>query len=162
MEGILSLISSNYKRDRIEMMNVRLFQGRNRKMISKIKDNSPLRNLFLTNQDSELEKIIFDYFKIIDKVLWKNKTEKSYIKKTIGVQALFLYLKEYLKQNTQLNVEMLNHASKIDFSDNYFQASGIGKTRIKNVLLVSGKLIEIDKISSESDKTEILRILELS
>ena len=50
----------------------------------------------------------------------------------------------------------------VDFGDNYFQASGIGKTRIQNVLLVSNNLKSISDIKNKNDQIEIQRILNQS
>lgn len=159
MEGILSLISSNYKRDRIEMMNKRIFKGRSRDMVRPYRDSSPLRNLYLEGKDKEIESIILDFFNTVNNVLWKNCDSESYIKKTVGVQALFYYLKVYLKDSREFSNKMLDHASDIDFSDNYFQASGIGKTRIQNVLLISGGMKSISDLKNIEEQEEIRRII---
>lgn len=159
MEGILSLLSSNYKRDRIEMMNKKMFSGRNRKMVADFRDSSPLRNLFLESKDEEIEQIIFNFFQVIKDKLWVNIEPNSYIIKTIGIQALFSLLKESLKRNGEFNEKIISCVSEIDFSDNYFQASGIGKTRIRNVLFISNNYKSLDDLSSDEDKREIQRII---
>jgi hypothetical protein len=47
------------------------------------------------------------------------------------------------------------------FSDNYFQASGIGKTRIRNVILIANNYKSIVEIKKTSDQEEIKRILNI-
>lgn len=161
MEGILSLLSSNYKRDRIEMMNRKLFQGRSRKMVKDFRDSSPLRGMYLAEEDSKIEEIIKKFFTIVDKKLWKNVNDESYIKKTVGVQALFYFLKKYLSQTKVISDDILDSCVDIDFSNNYFQASGIGKTRIQNVLLVASGLKDLSDITNKDDQMEIKEILKL-
>tara|TARA_R110000868_G_scaffold161699_1_gene392470 strand:+ start:13484 stop:14695 length:1212 start_codon:yes stop_codon:yes gene_type:complete len=160
IDGILSLISSNYKRDRIEMMNKKMFSGRDRKMLKKFRDSSPLREMFLNYEDKKIEDIISSFFSAINEKIWSNpKNNDSYLKKTIGIQALFDLLKESLKINSNFDPRIIERISNIDFSDNYFQASGIGKTRIRNVIFILNGFKDINDIKSETDKEEINRII---
>jgi hypothetical protein len=160
MEGVLSLISSNYKRDRIEMMNKKMFSGRDRKMVENYNDLSPLRQEFLNYKDEVIKNIVFPFFHSINDMVWsKVDNSNSYLKKTKGVQALFDLLKEHLKNNTTFVPKIIERISKINFSDNYFQASGIGKTRIRNVIFILNKFKSIEDIKSDSDKEEILRLI---
>jgi DNA phosphorothioation-associated DGQHR protein 1 len=160
MEGVLSLITSNYKRDRIEMMNKKMFSGRDRKMVENYNDSSPLRQEFLNYKDEVIKNIVFTFFHSINDKIWsKVDNSNSYLKKTIGVQALFDLLKEHLKNNRTFDPKIIESISKVDFSDNYFQASGIGKTRIRNVIFILNNFRTIEDVKSESDKHEILRLI---
>lgn len=159
MEGILSLFSSNYKRDRIEMLNKPLFGGRSRSMVKAFNDRSPLRQLYLNNKDKEIEEIIFNFFKLVKDLLWDECKDDSYIKKTVGIQALFNFLKALLSNSREINEEIFQNIRSIDFEDNYFQASGIGRTRIKNVLLIGSGLMQIDDLKNDSDKEAIGKLL---
>src|SRR5690606_37464129 len=91
VDGITSLISTNAKRDRIEMQQKSFLSGRNREMLSKFtSDNSPLRNYFIEGKDQTIYSTIINFFKVIDELLWSRVTsDKSYIIKTVGVQASF-------------------------------------------------------------------------
>ncbi|WP_253256121.1 ParB N-terminal domain-containing protein [Formosa algae] len=160
MEGILSLLTSNYKRDRIEMMNKKMFSGRDRKMVESYNDSSPLREEFLNYKDEAIKNIVFSFFQSINDLIWsKVDNSNSYLKKTIGIQALFDLLKEHLKVNKTFAPIIIERISKIDFSDNYFQASGIGKTRIRNVIFILNNFKTLEDIKQESDKTEIMRLI---
>ncbi|MFH6936066.1 DGQHR domain-containing protein [Flavobacterium sp. FlaQc-30] len=159
IEGILSLISSNYKRDRIEMMNKKIFYGRDRKMLKNIKDNSPLRDEFLNYKDDFIENVVSSFFSVVDEKIWSKTGSNSYLKKTIGIQVLFDVLKESLKVNKKWSREIIDSISHVDFTDNYFQVSGIGKTRMRNVIFILNKLKSIDQIQNENDKKEILRLI---
>jgi hypothetical protein len=93
-------------------------------------------------------------------MIWsKVDNSNSYLKKTIGIQALFDLLKEYLKVNKTFEPMIIERISKIDFSDNYFQASGIGKTRIRNVIFILNNFKNLEDIKQESDKREIMRLI---
>jgi DNA phosphorothioation-associated DGQHR protein 1 len=159
IEGILSLFTSNYKRDRIEMMNKKIFYGRDRKMLKNLKDSSPLRDEFLNYKDDDIENVISTFFRIVNEKIWLNTDNNSYLKKTIGIQVLFDLLKESLKKNKELNSDIIDSISHVDFSDNYFQASGIGKTRMRNVIFILNKLKSIEQIENDNDKREILRLI---
>ena len=64
-----------------------------------------------------------------------------------------------MKKNNIFDPTIIERISKIDFSDNYFQASGIGKTRIRNVIFILNNFKSIEDIKSDPDKTEILRLI---
>lgn len=159
IEGILSLFTSNYKRDRIEMMNKKIFYGRDRKMLKNLKDTSPLRDEFLNYKDEFVENVISTFFRTVNDKIWLKTDKNSYLKKTIGIQVLFDVLKESLKKNKEFDSNIIDSICHVDFSDNYFQASGIGKTRIRNVIFILNNLKSIEQIENENDKREILRLI---
>ncbi len=154
VDGITSLISTNPKRDRIEMQQKSFLSGRNREMLEKFtSDNSPLRRYFIESIDQAIYTIIINYFNVINELLWSRvSSDKSYIIKTVGVQATFDVLKIILKinQNTlpeNINFKKyINPSVNIDFTDKYFQASGIGRSRIKNIMCLAAGLIERTKL----------------
>jgi len=152
VDGICSLISSNAKRDRVLMQQKSFLSGRNREMIKDIKDISPLRTSFITNQDKTIYDVLIKYFNVVKELFWDKAIYKSYINKTVGIQASFDILKLILikeKSNTPDNIdfkEILIPASNIDFSDKFFQASGIGRSRIKNSISIAINFTSLDKI----------------
>lgn len=152
VDGITGLISSNPKRDRILMQHKSFLGGRSREMVSEIKDASPLRHLFLSYKDQTIYDVVISYFKAVEELFWHNVAENSYIYKTVGVQALFDVLKSILRKNQNenpLNIDFrtyLFNARNIDFSDKFFQSSGIGRGRIRNSINVMIGLLEKEKI----------------
>jgi DNA phosphorothioation-associated DGQHR protein 1 len=163
VDGIVRLISSNPKQDREEMHKFKLFEGRNRSKL-KSKDGLPFRKLYVEGNDLAIYKIIENYFMAADKVYWSKSGDRSYIKKTVGIQALFDILKILLNQlientpefdkrilNVDYFVNKLGPASYIDYSDDFFQASGKGRGRIKNCIGVCANLFAVEdlRISSE-------------
>ena len=147
VDGILMLISSNPKRDRVDMAMEQIFKGRSRDMVKGRKDNSPLRQLFLQNRDEEIYDLIVSFFRVVDTLLWSNAPKKSYIFKTIGVLALFDLLKRILQEGIH-NISFesyINSVVYVDFSDNYFQASGVGRSRVRNLLLYANNMYSGNK-----------------
>jgi len=161
VDGVLSLISSNPKRDRVEMGQKHIFKGRTRKLLSDIRDNSPLRDFFINLQDDLIFDVIFNYFKIVEELLWREAKSESYIFKTVGIQALFDLLKKIVAIESDLLEinfnQYLSFFKDVDFSDNYFQASGVGRSRIKKVLFVPNNIAI--KLNAE-DLVSLKRILD--
>lgn len=143
VDGILSLISSNPKRDRVEMGREHIFKNRSRDMVKDITDKSPLRDLFLKVKDDELIAIIKQYFDEVNQILWEKASSNSYVFKTIGIHALFDLLKRILIEKNRDEIdtfsEWLLPVKNVDFGANYFQASGVGKSRIRKTLFYANK-----------------------
>lgn len=165
VEGILSLISSNPKRDRVLMAEKKIFSGRSRKMVANCNDKTPLRNWYLENRDSDLYNIIVKFFHCVTEVLWSdNRSSSSYIKKTIGILALFDFLKIIVSQvdsDKLQDIDFMSYiyvANTIDFSDNYFSASGIGRARIRKILAYVNNLISEEDLS-DYERDNMARIL---
>jgi len=149
-EGIMTLFSTNPKKDRVEMGQVNIWKGRSRDLVKNYRDSSPLRQLYISNNDSEIFDIIYKYFKSVTTILWSTYNPNSYIMKTVGVQALFDLLKKILLENVNERSfdKYLEKLKNIDFSNSYFQASGIGRSRIKRLLLFVNSF-EIDLTEEE-------------
>lgn len=152
VDGITSLISTNPKRDRVLMQHKNWLSGRSRDLISNIKDPSPLRLLFLNLYDQKIYDIITDYFKVVDEYYWQKAPKNSYIIKTVGIQALFDVLKGILKSmeiNSDTEIDfntILKGTEDLDFSDRFFQSSGIGRSRIRNAINLKIGNLSMEKI----------------
>ncbi len=152
VDGITSLISTNPKRDRVLMQQKNWLTGRSRELIAEIKDPSPLRKLFLDLYDQKIYDIITDFLKAVDELYWQKAPKNSYIIKTVGVQALFDVLKGILKSteiNPNINFDfnkILKDTDNLDFSDRFFQSSGIGRSRLRNVINLKLGRLSIEKI----------------
>ncbi|PWK17191.1 DNA phosphorothioation-associated DGQHR protein 1 [Arcicella aurantiaca] len=166
VDGILRLISSNPKRDKYELQKIYISE-RSRDALKY--DNTPLRMLYLNNQDSVIYRIIFNFFESAKECLFSHATPSSYIFKTVGVQGLFDFLRDllnmdYKEDNTLKSanlsktrfVEVLQKASSVNFSDNYFQASGVGRSRVKNLLLFANNMYTGNKQEEISEMNRLL------
>ncbi len=102
---------------------------------------APLRELYVKTSDNVIYALVLNYLCVVDDLFWR-KPEPGFIRKTIGIQALFdvlaVLLPEQLRtKNLTKDVwrEHLRPAAKIDFTDRIFHASGSGRTRVKKALL---------------------------
>lgn len=138
VDGILRLITTNPQRDRDKLHKYEIDSGRDRSILDN--DRSPLRSLYINSNDKAIYLAVRNYFEACSNILWRNREDGSYIVKTIGIQALFDVLRDILLQkfstDRDLSVDYfercLSNASSIDFSDPFFQASGLGRTNVKN------------------------------
>lgn len=143
VDGILSLVTTNPKRDR-DFLAMRKIKERNRESLDEGDGRrTPLRSLYREGNDLGIFQVCRNFFGAAKQLFWDQQDERSYIGKTVGVQALFdllgLLLGERRIELTDARkrafVEVLEPVS-VDFSDSFFQASGTGRTRIRNVLLL--------------------------
>lgn len=156
VDGILGLISSNPKADRYSLMKVPLGKDRKRNILDP--KGPPLRFLYITGNDKALYEILCNYFKAVDDLLWCDMHAKSYIRKTIGIQALFDVLKVLMndfsvnkKASYEHFYELITEIKGLDFTK--MEASGIGKTRIRNSILIKLGYVQIESINNSDDKT---------
>jgi len=148
VDGILRLYSAKPQADRDLMHQRSPEEGRNRRILAQ--DGTPFRGLYLTTNDAAIYAALINFFKAVQKTLWERANERSYIWKTVGIQALFDTMRVILRDfGQQKNISQLfferylSPSSNIDFSDRFFQASGIGRTHIAKVLQIRADLTTI-------------------
>jgi len=164
VDGILKLITSNPKRDSNKLNS---FQVKERKREILEIDNTPLRKFYLENNDLFIYKTIVNYFNAVEKEIFVNASITSFIKKTIGIQALFSVLKTILSENLQKDKniseeyfkQIVSSFKHIDFSDNFFTASGIGKSRIQNTILILLNYKGFNEIRKKEEISDYKRII---
>ena len=146
VEGILNLVRDNAKRDRVEMAQ-NIWGKRTRNMVENFKsDKSPLRLEYINKQDDFIFDIVYHSLSAAKKTVWKEYNPKSYIFKTVGVQALFDLLKRIIEKNKTSDesefIKYLEPSIQYNFSSSSIQASGIGRKDIRNALLLSSGIIQ--------------------
>ena len=159
VEGILSLFSSKPMSDR-DILHKESLQSRHRKNLPQ--DGSPFRDYFRACEDDKLWSMILGFFTLVRATLWNHASQGSYIRKTIGIQALFdvfrllslRFLHDTLDQQVQRVIECSN---KVDFSDQFFQASGKGRGRVKNVILLRAAMTTLADLP-DGDRADYSRI----
>lgn len=143
VEGIVKLISSNPKLDTYAMAGAIHYEGNTRSVLASLRpsDKAPLRQLYLEENDKLILGFVKNYFRAAADTVWKEASPRSYIRKTVGVQALFdigrVLSSEAVQERTvsvNFFAQRLEHARRIDFADTFFQASGTGRTRIRTTL----------------------------
>ncbi|MDZ4297361.1 MAG: DNA phosphorothioation-associated DGQHR protein 1 [Moraxellaceae bacterium] len=140
VDGILRLISSNPKRDSNAMVKQKSLPRTT--LINGPKDNSPLRRFYLDVNDKIIYVLILNYLGACNDVFWKNASPKSFIHKTVGVQALFDILRKICSEayeakdiSKEYFIERFGDASSIDFEGDVFRnASGSGRSKIRKAI----------------------------
>lgn len=165
----MRLISSNPKDDRDRLHKMPLGSGRKRKILSeagasRARAKPPLRDLYLEVRDIVIYGLILNYLTVVDELFWR-QPEPGFIRKTIGIQALFDVLAVLLpEQLATKNLKKdawrshLQKASRIDFTDRLFNASGSGRGRVKKALLLAIGKVSIGDID-EADRADFTRAL---
>ena len=92
VEGIAKLLSQAPKRDG-DRLHKEPTNSRVRSVLTQ--GAAPLRSLYLENRDDRIYEIIEDYFSAVREKLWGGVSVKSYIKKTVGVQASFRCVRKH-------------------------------------------------------------------
>jgi len=171
VEGIVALFSKNPKRDQ-DYLAAKELQFRDRYLLKNILDSSPLRSFYLSGDDIVIEKCIENFFNTVDRLIFSEQGNDSFIFKNIGFKALLNVLNKDLTnqlKNKEIDITenyytaLLQKIKGIDFADDYFRiASYVGKSRIENVILFGLGLISIDQVKNESDRNSIYRILNIN
>jgi len=141
VEGIMRLVTTNPKRDANDLL-----EGK-RKIRSTLTtgriDRSPVRQAYLKSQDAVLYAMVLNYLRACQAVFWKHATTKSFITKTVGVQALFDILRKYLAKSAYDQKDIsstrfesaLAPAGEVDFSaEPFLKASGSGRSLIRRTI----------------------------
>lgn len=141
VDGILRLISKNPKEDR-NLVRRPENKERGRETLTPIK-GVPLRTLYIQSNDKAIYDLLCNYFSAVRSTVWATAGKGSYLRKTVGVQALFDILKELLcnspitSSNFSINTltTILQPCSNLDPNGDKYQASGIGRSDIRRDLL---------------------------
>lgn len=168
VEGSVRLISSNPKADANKMAGELRYEGHDRSVLKPAREPSraPLRELFRECNDELIHAAIKNYFTAVGHTLWSEASAKGYIRKTVGVQALFDIARPLLYdavRNRDIRVssfeKRLGPTRRIDFSDPIFEASGTGRTHIRKVLEVAMQLGGSQTLSQDPSIAEYRRLI---
>lgn len=161
VEGILSLITNNQKRDR-DLLNAVEVHERKRSLLKSkvtyIKEPPPFWEIYLgADRDIVMYKTLVNYFTVVKQMFWSDE-KYAVLHKTAGVQALFRVLKELLpdqvtskKLSKEIWGELLSGAKTINFADVHFtESSGKGRSRIQDAFLVALKRKPLEGVRDEN------------
>lgn len=140
VEGIMRLITSNPKKDTANLLDTE--RKKRSALVSLRKDKSPLRAVYLENQDAIVYTMTLNYLIACEDVFWSKAGAGSFITKTVGVQALFDVLRglatgayEVRNISSKYFADKLAPAGDIDFSADAFRnASGSGRSLIRHTI----------------------------
>ena len=159
VEGIVNLISQNPKRDSYRMGGSLAYEGKDRSvLIDGPPDSRLLRQLYISKGDDIIYTGIKNFFFAVNRILWVNVRAESYIRKTVGIQALFDLARDLMSEMVRSKdfrlakfEERIRLAGEIDFGDHFFQTSGTGRQRIRNCLQLALNLKQLNDIRSDQD-----------
>ncbi|WP_058034540.1 DNA phosphorothioation-associated DGQHR protein 1 [Burkholderia pseudomallei] len=140
VEGIMRLITSNPKKDNASLLDTE--RKKRSALISLRKDRSPLRAVYLENQDAVVYTMVLNFLIACEDVFWSKARAGSFITKTVGVQALFDILRglaadayEVRNISAKYFADKLRPAGDTDFSEDFFRnASGSGRSMIRRTI----------------------------
>lgn len=143
VDGILRLISKNPKEDR-NIVRRPENKERGRESLAPI-NGVPLRTLYIQSNDKAIYDLLCNFFWAVRSTIWATAGEGSYLRKTVGVQALFDLFRELLATNpitaasfsVDTLTKLLQPCSTLDPEGNKYQASGIGRTEIRRDLFLA-------------------------
>ena len=168
VEGLLRMFSDNPKRDRDLMHRKETGKGRERKLLATEapQDKTPLRQCYVESNDLLIFTLTKHYFTAVSDILWQTD-QRAYIRKTVGIQALFDILKLICPEaiaardiSQQFFAQKLAPCRSINFTDDFFQASGTGRQRIRNALELKLGLKSLADVK-ETDRLSYKRIFGL-
>ncbi|CAM4470478.1 DGQHR domain-containing protein [Alteromonas australica] len=162
IDGILSLITTNPKKDRELMHTVSIDGGRDRSLLNDEASTAPLRDLYLLNKDKTFFNIIKSYFGALKKVLW----EYEVFRKTLGVHACFDFLKFVCKDydgteefNEEYFLELLSPVKEINFDDQFFGIQTKLRSRVRNSMFLAASLKSLADLKLNNDEQKLYQIL---
>lgn len=138
VDGILALISTNPKRDALNMRK----KGGNHTRKALDEDNSPLREIYREGNDQLLYTLVKNYFSAVFEIVGQtsvNARADHPLTKTIGIQAAFDILRRELAETalTEKKVskayflEKMAGLRRIDFEKNFELSSGAARTSMR-------------------------------
>lgn len=146
VDGVLRLLSKNPKEDR-NVVRRPENSGQGRNSLLPI-EGLPLRELYISENDRAIYELLVNYFIAVKRTIWGMAGPESYLRKTVGIQAIFDILRDILvvrpisSQNYSVNslTELLEPCSSLDPKGQKYQASGIGRIEIRKDIKAALKL----------------------
>jgi DNA phosphorothioation-associated DGQHR protein 1 len=147
--GILRMISSNPKEDANKLKQR---AGSTRPTLPKGKP--PFRQVYLEGNDAFIYAATRNFLSACDRLYWRPAVGNSFIRKTVGVQALFDVFREIAPRMLEAGdmteaafVAKLAPSLGVDYADDHFNdASGSNRTRIRRIIRARLGLIGDDEV----------------
>jgi hypothetical protein len=160
VDGIVSLVSDNPKRDRDDLRSRYLFAPTRKKLV---RDGAPLREWYRASADSDLYVLVRTFTRQLFELFWEDATPGSMLTRAVGMRAFFDFLKDFLPESKvpfdpprrETDIERtvsrsigraLAKAKGIDFTNSFFEATGRGQARIANCFRVLNGLVSIEDL----------------
>ncbi|PHQ26079.1 hypothetical protein CLH62_00240 [Marinobacter guineae] len=154
IEGVVSLISGNPKKDKYKISRKKIVGHGNRK---DLEDNPgyPLRNYYIQGNDKAISVILSLYFNAMSSLLWRDLPPDNILFRTVGVSAQFDFLKFLLvnkkvsiSKDVDFNKELAN-LKGLNLTGEYFSAKSATKKRVVDALKLKCGFSEKDGVNEE-------------
>lgn len=162
VEGVEKLISSNQASDRNLLLSGKFALRHQLPQDPK----APLRQLYLESEDKTIYRVVVEFFRALSEILWKSQKQNSFVCRTVGILASFDILriglsagKIKIEDTYATTFQIISAAKGIDFTDNFFHASGAGRVRIRNVLGVATSLISSDQLRGNHASEQVEELI---
>lgn len=137
VDGILRLISKNPKEDR-NMIRRPENADLGRQCLDAVA-SLPLRECYLTGNDRAVYDVLCNFFSAVRSEVWEPAGEGSFLRKTVGIQAIFDVLRNLLtvrpvsaeRYSVDALRSLLSPCRVLDPRGEKYQASGIGRSQIR-------------------------------
>ncbi|MEH3123032.1 MAG: DGQHR domain-containing protein [Sphingomonas phyllosphaerae] len=147
--GLLRMISSNPKEDANKLKRK---AGSKRSILPLGKP--PFRQVYIDGNDAFIYAATRNFLNACDRLFWRPATGNSFIRKTVGVQALFDVFREIAPSMLEAQdmteaafIAKLRPSLGVDYSDDHFtDASGSNRTRIRRIIRARLGLIGDDDV----------------
>ncbi len=141
VEGLMRLYSANPRRDANRLLTS--FRQRRSVLAAGAHDKTPMRNYYVDGKDEVLYRTASNYLTACDALFWRAAGPRSFITKTVGIQALFDVLRLIVTEiiaGGSIRIEVFENrlapAADINFAgDRFRNASGSGRTVIKAAII---------------------------
>ncbi|TBF36992.1 DGQHR domain-containing protein [Rhizobium leguminosarum] len=162
VSGIVRLISSNPKDDANLLKTPRRSRS---EALGKRNDRSVLREEYIEGNDQVIYDVVRNFAEACDEIFWRDANPNSFIRKTVGVQALLDVLRDLVREGKpdgDLTLEYfkrrLSAARHVNFADQRFQnPSGSGRSLIRRLLQANMRLAYTGQLSPE-DAASFVRV----
>lgn len=157
VEAIIRLVTTRPKEDRDFLHRFAVGEGRVRTKLPgpETMAKAPLRAVYLDVRDVVIYGVVLNYLRAADELFWRKATP-GFIRKTIGIQALFDVLRDLLPEQLKTKdlteaawKQRLQPAAGIDFTDALFYASGGGRTRVKDALQLAMGVKALEDVAAD-------------
>lgn len=170
VDGILSLISANPRRDRDQLKTPEKLLARRGVRANLPDDGSPLRSWYVKGRDLVLYELLVAFTREVKTQLWSGSSELTgMLNRSVGVRALFKLLWHVAREqrasedDTKRSAaiqrrwsEVVSVVASLDFRDPYYEATDRGRRRIELVGGHAAGLIPLEQVPLP-ERAEVVR-----
>jgi DNA phosphorothioation-associated DGQHR protein 1 len=154
IEGVVSLISGNPKKDKYKISRKK-FVGHGSRQDLEGGLNYPLRDYYIQGNDKAISNILTRYFEVIKSLLWEGLPPENIVFRAVGISAQFSFLKFLLSEgkisiNKDLDFSsVLGKLEGLALTGEYFSPKSATKKRVLDALKLRCEFLKEDEVDAE-------------